>query len=68
MKKKYADHPNWDLVKEKSYENKYFKTEDFTGNISLLTAVKVKEKIVKFSLFRILSRNKQKCSCYGCNG
>ncbi len=47
MKKKYADHPNWSLVDEKSYENKHFNTEDFTGNISLLTAVKVKEKIVK---------------------
>jgi predicted RNA-binding protein associated with RNAse of E/G family len=46
MKIKYADYPTWDRVKEKSYINKYFDNEDFKGNISLLTAVKVKEKLV----------------------
>ena len=42
MKKKYADFPNWPKVKEKSYVNMYIENSDFTGNISLLTAVKIK--------------------------
>lgn len=46
MKRKYADYPNWDRVKEKRYINKYFNNKDFKGNISLLEAVKVKEKLV----------------------
>ena len=46
MKRKYADYPNWEIVLEKEYKNKYFNNSDFKGNISLLTAVKVKEKIV----------------------
>ena len=46
MKRKYADYPNWDRVLEKKYKNIYFDNEDFKGNISLLTAVKVKEKLV----------------------
>lgn len=46
MKRKYADYPNWERVLEKDYKNKYFNNSDFKGNISLLTAVKVKEKLV----------------------
>lgn len=46
MKKKYADYPNWEKVYEKNYVNKYFNNSDFKGNISLLTVVKVKEKII----------------------
>ena len=46
MKRKYADYPNWDRVLEKKYKNIYFDNEDFKGSISLLTAVKVKEKLV----------------------
>ena len=46
MKRKYADYPNWERVLEKNYKNKYFNNSDFKGNISLLTAVKVKEKLV----------------------
>ena len=46
MKRKYADYPNWDRVKEKRYINKYFNNNDFKGNVSLLEAVKVKEKLV----------------------
>lgn len=47
MRKKYADYPNWDKVIEKSYKNKYFNDEYFKGNISLLTAVKVKDRIIR---------------------
>lgn len=47
MKIKLADYPNWKQVEEKQYRNKYFNNEDFKGNISLLTIVKVKEKIIK---------------------
>ena len=46
MKRKYADYPNWEIVLEKEYKNRYFNNSDFKGNISLLTAVKVKEKLV----------------------
>jgi len=45
MKLKYADYPNWNRVNKKIYTNKYFNSEDFTGNISLLTAEEVKEKL-----------------------
>ena len=45
MKRKYADYQNWKDVEEKRYLNKYFYNDDFKGNISLLTAVKVKEKL-----------------------
>ena len=47
MRQKFADFPNWKRVIEKKYINKYVNTPDFKGNISLLTAVKVKEKKVK---------------------
>ena len=47
MKIKLADYPNWKQVEEKQYRNKYFNNEDFKGNVSLLTIVKVKEKIIK---------------------
>lgn len=47
MRQKFADFPNWKRVLQKKYINKYFDTPEFKGNISLLTAVKVKEKIVK---------------------
>ena len=46
MKLKYADYPNWDRVNRKGYINKYFNNEEFTGNISLLTAEDVKEKLI----------------------
>lgn len=46
MKLKYADYPNWDRVNRKGYINKYFNNEEFTGNISLLTAEEVKEKLI----------------------
>ena len=46
MRQKYADYPNWKRVLEKEYKNKYFDNEDFKGNISLLKAVKVKEKLM----------------------
>ena len=46
MKRKYADYPGWERVLEKEYKNKYFNNDDFKGNVSLLTAVKVKEKLV----------------------
>lgn len=46
MKRKYADYPGWERVLEKEYKNKYFNNEDFIGNVSLLTAVKVKKKLV----------------------
>ena len=46
MRQKYADYPNWKRVLEKEYKNKYFDNEDFKGNISLLKAVKVKEKLI----------------------
>lgn len=46
MRQKYADYPNWKIVLEKEYKNKYFNNEDFKGNISLLKAVKVKEKLM----------------------
>lgn len=46
MKRKYADYPNWEKVLKKEYKNRYFNNDDFKGNISLLTAVKVKEKII----------------------
>ena len=42
MKRKFADYQNWNDVEEKSYTNKYFNNDDFKGNISLLTAIKVK--------------------------
>lgn len=45
MKRKYADYPNWERVIEKQYKNRYFNNDDFKGYISLLTAVKVKEKL-----------------------
>lgn len=47
MIQKFADYPNWKRVLEKKYINKYVNNPDFKGNISLLTAVKVKEKKVK---------------------
>lgn len=47
MRKKYADYPNWKEVEEKKYINKYFNNKEFQGNISLLTVVKVNEKITK---------------------
>lgn len=46
MKVKYADYPNWHRVNKKSYTNKYFNNQDFSGNISLLTAEEVKEKLI----------------------
>ena len=46
MKLKHADFPNWERVNKKGYINKYFSNEDFKGNISLLTAEEVKEKLV----------------------
>ena len=46
MKRKFADYQNWKDVEEKRYINEYFDNDDFKGNISLLTAVKVKEKLV----------------------
>lgn len=46
MKLKYADYPNWNRVNKKKYENKYFNSDEFAGNISLLTAEKVKEKLI----------------------
>lgn len=46
MKLKHADFPNWERVNKKGYINKYFNNEDFKGNISLLTAEEVKEKLV----------------------
>ena len=46
MKLKHADFPNWERVNKKGYINKYFCNEDFKGNISLLTAEEVKEKLV----------------------
>lgn len=46
MKRKYADYPNWERVLKKEYKNKYFENSDFKGNISLLIAIKVKEKLV----------------------
>lgn len=46
MKRKFADYQNWDRVEKKDYINKYFNNDEFKGNISLLTAVKVKEKLV----------------------
>ena len=46
MKRKYADYPGWERVLEKIYKNKHFNNDDFIGNVSLLTAVKVKEKLV----------------------
>lgn len=46
MKRKYADFPNWDKVLEKDYKNRYFDNNDFKGNISLLTVVKVKKQII----------------------
>ena len=46
MKRKFADYQNWDRVEQKGYINKYFNNDDFKGNISLLTAVKVKEKLI----------------------
>ena len=45
MKFKYADFPNWSRVNKKSYINKYFNNDEFSGNISLLTAEEVKEKL-----------------------
>lgn len=42
MKRKFADYQNWDRVEKKDYINKYFNNDDFKGNISLLTAVRVK--------------------------
>jgi len=45
MKLKYADYPNWNRVNQKKYINKYFNNDDFSGNISLLTAEKVKQKL-----------------------
>ena len=47
MRKKYADYPKWKEVEKKKYINKYFNNEEFQGNISLLTVVKVNEKITK---------------------
>ena len=46
MKLKYADYPNWNRVNKKTYINKHFDNEDFTGNISLLIAEEVKQKLV----------------------
>ena len=46
MIKKYADFPTWKKVFEKRYANMYIDNKEFKGNISLLTAVKAKEKIV----------------------
>ena len=46
MKRKYANYQNWKDVEEKRYVNKYFNNDDFKGNISLLTAMKVKKKLV----------------------
>lgn len=45
MKRKFADFPKWKNVLEKKYINYYFDNEDFKGNISMLTAIKVSEKI-----------------------
>ena len=42
MKIKRADFPNWPKVEDKSYINMYVNNPDFKGNISLLTAVKIK--------------------------
>lgn len=47
MKIKYADYPTWKNLEKKYYINKYFNTEDFKGNISLLIALKIKEKLIK---------------------
>lgn len=57
MKRKYANYPNWDRVLKKDYKNKYFCEIDFEGNISLLTAVKVKEKLVDYNNLVILDDN-----------
>ena len=46
MKRKYADYPNWKKVLKKEYKNRYFNNDDFKGNVSLLTAVKVKERLI----------------------
>lgn len=46
MKRKYANYQNWEKVEKKDYSNKYFNNDDFKGNISLLTALKVNEKSV----------------------
>lgn len=46
MKRKLANYPNWDNVLEKGYKNRYFNNYDFKGNISLLTAIKVKQRLV----------------------
>lgn len=45
MKRKFADFPNWKNVLEKKYINCYFDNQDFKGNISMLTANKVIEKV-----------------------
>ena len=54
MKRKYADYPNWERILKKEYKNRYFDNNDFKGNISLLTAVKVKEKLVVGDNFVII--------------
>lgn len=46
MKRKFANYPNWEPVIEKSFITQYFNQEDFKGNITLLTASKVKEKMI----------------------
>ena len=54
MKRKYADYPNWERILKKEYKKRYFDNNDFKGNISLLTAVKVKEKLVVGDNFVII--------------
>lgn len=46
MKRKFANYPNWKPVIEKSFVTHYFDEEDFKGYITLLTALKVKEKMI----------------------
>lgn len=46
MKRKYADYPDWDKLKSKKFVNKYISNKDFSGNICLISDIKVNEKIV----------------------
>ncbi|WP_282137413.1 DUF402 domain-containing protein [Rossellomorea aquimaris] len=46
MKRKYGDRSGWERIIERKYAQSFLDTVPFTGYITLLTAVKVKDPII----------------------
>lgn len=50
IKRKYLDRSNWKRVIEKSFKSKFINSEEFSGNISLISIEKVSTPLVKSML------------------